>query len=77
MGKLLLLLENSVSGCHITGLVAYTNAYAHDLIIILSVSVHHFQLMLDVYVDFREGCDILFVYCNKSQFMQFNEKTFV
>ena len=50
MDKLLFLLQNSRLGCHIENLFAGAIAYADDLIV-LSVSVRHLQLILDLCVD--------------------------
>lgn len=50
MDKLLLLLKNSHIGCHIAGLFAGVIAYADNLTI-LSISVCHLQLMLDMCVN--------------------------
>ena len=65
MDKLLFLLQNSGLGCHIENLFAGAIAYADDLII-LSASVRHQQLILDLCVDFGQEYDIVFN-CDKSQ----------
>ena len=51
MDKLLFLLQNSGLSCHIENLFAGAIAYADDLIV-LSASVRHLQLILDLWVDF-------------------------
>ena len=65
MDKLLFLLQNSGLGCHIENLFAGATAYADDLII-LSASVRHLLLILDLCVDFSQECDFVFN-CDKSQ----------
>jgi hypothetical protein len=65
MDKLLLMLENSGLGCHIAGLFMGAVAYADDLIV-LSASVRHLQMILNMCVDFGKGCDLVFN-CDKSK----------
>ena len=65
MDKLLVLLQNSGLGCHIENLFAGARVYANDLIV-LSASVRHLQLVLNLCVDFGQECDIVFN-CDKSQ----------
>ena len=57
--KLLFLLQNSGLGCHIENLFAGAITNADDLIV-LSASVRHLQLILDLCVDFGQECDIVF-----------------
>ena len=59
MDQLLSLLEEAGLGCYIAGLFAGAMAYADDLIV-LSASVRHLQMILDLCVDFGKHCDILF-----------------
>ena len=58
MDKLLFLFQNSGLGCHIENLFAG--------VIVSSASVRHLQLILDLYIDFGQECDILFNF-DKSQ----------
>jgi hypothetical protein len=59
MDKLLQVLEKSGLGCYVAGNFVGAIAYADDLVV-LSASVRHLQIILNICVEFGKCCDLLF-----------------